>query len=92
MLVGLCQWCGREFEPGRGQNGDTDYCPAQGPAAAALEQQIAALGRGAANAARSKKDQLDCPLQQQRAVEQLQKVGNPQQQLQQQRTQGQHIM
>ena len=29
------QWCGLEFEPWQGQKGDTDYCPAQGPAAAA---------------------------------------------------------
>ena len=78
MLVGWCQWWGREFEPRRGQNGDTDYCPAQGPAAsaaavaaalaaavaAALKLPVEALGSGAANTVRSKKEQLGCLLQQ----------------------------
>ena len=31
--------CGHEFEPGRGQKGSTDYCPALDPQHQQLKQQ-----------------------------------------------------
>ena len=31
FLMEQCQWCSRQFQPGRGQNDATDYQPAQVP-------------------------------------------------------------
>ena len=68
LLVGQCQWCGPKFEPGRGQNSATDYCPAQNLQEQQPQQQWSSQGQTLQRSSQcspQQKEQLGSPLQQQ---------------------------